>query len=108
MLRSNLIDDNIDQTHPLDPLEVLTAHLRELIILHYENDSRIQNRKSLATNFKEKDSRSLYLTRSHYVSGGKNGEKSYMLFTVSASPTGEVDDPAKEIFGLELAVRTIT
>lgn len=103
---TNLIEGDIDQTHPLPPLEQLAEHLRDLIRIHWENDCGVQNRLVLAGIQSDQDLRSLFLKKSVFVSGGKSGAKSYMLFTLAVSNDAEAV-LGNEIFGLEFTVRSL-
>ncbi|AXH78013.1 MAG: hypothetical protein [Microviridae sp.] len=104
---TNLIEGDLDQTHPLPPLEQLAEHLRDLILIHWENEPAIQNALArLQTSAPEY--RSLFLKKSIFVNGGKQGGKSYMLFTVTVSPSSEPGtNPEDVTLGLEFAVRTL-
>lgn len=104
-MTSSLTADDTNQDVPLPPLEQLRDLLRDLILTHWENDSAIQNRASIALDF-PREFASLNLTKWAFVSGAKEGKRSYLLLKISVAPEGAEND-AEEILGLEFAVRTL-
>lgn len=104
-MHSTLIADSIDQTPQLPPLEQLKEHLRDLLLIHLEKDYAALSRPGLE--FLQVYP-SANLTTLDFVSGGRSGEKSFMLFTLRISAEAEKGvNPVNAIFGLECVVRTL-
>lgn len=104
-MHSNLIADSIDQTPQLLPLDQLREHLRDLLLIHLERDYAALSHpaKQFLHTYP-----SVSLEKLEFVSGGKSGVRSYMLFTLKVSAeAAKGENHVNAIFGLEFAVRTL-
>lgn len=90
-----MTDVDFDQTGPYEIPEVLKGHLLDLILIAIERD---RARRSIEI------SRSLYLTKLHYVCGEERGEKCCMRFDLHVSPEEEGKEDV-EIYGVEFTVK---